>query len=115
MDEKESVERSVKRGSQGGSRHKRYTFEEKLRAVKLHRFTEKLVGEETGVLREHALELGGGVPQGGGDGAAEAVVAPAGAESASYGVRQDPGDEAGKPVFWGEEDSRRPAAVTLPR
>ena len=32
---KESVEKAVKRGSRTGSRSKRYTYDEKLRAVKL--------------------------------------------------------------------------------
>ena len=36
MDEKEEVEKAVKRGSRAGSRRKRYTYDEKLRAVKLH-------------------------------------------------------------------------------
>jgi transposase InsO family protein len=52
MDEKETVERSVKQGSQRGSRHNRYSFEEKLRAVKLRLeegFKGELVSAETGV------------------------------------------------------------------
>ena len=52
MDEKETVEKSVKRGRQNGSRHNRYSFEEKLRAVKLHLeegFKGELVSAETGV------------------------------------------------------------------
>ena len=52
MDEKESVEKSVKRGGQTGPRRKRYTFEEKLRAVKLHveeGFVVEMVSAETGV------------------------------------------------------------------
>ena len=52
MDEKESVEKAVKRGSRTGSRRRRYTYEEKLRAVKLHLeegFKVELVSEETGV------------------------------------------------------------------
>jgi transposase-like protein len=50
MDEKESVEKSVKRGGRTGTRRKRYTFEEKLRAVKLHLeegFKAELVSVET--------------------------------------------------------------------
>ena len=52
MDEKESVEKAVKRGSQAGTRRRWYTFEEKLRAVKLHLeegFKVELVCAETGV------------------------------------------------------------------
>ena len=52
MDQKEEVEKAVKRGSRAGCRQKRYTFEEKLRAVKLHLeegFICKMVCEETGV------------------------------------------------------------------
>jgi transposase InsO family protein len=52
MDEKESVEKSVKRGCRAGTRMRRYTFEEKLRAVKLHLeegFKGDLVCAETGV------------------------------------------------------------------
>ncbi len=52
MDEKESVEKAVKRGGRTGPRRKQYTFEEKLRAVKLHLeegFKVELVSEETGV------------------------------------------------------------------
>jgi transposase InsO family protein len=52
MDEKESVEKTVKRGGRTGPRHKWYTFEEKLRAVKLHLeegFIVDLVSAETGV------------------------------------------------------------------
>ena len=52
MEEKESVEKAVKRGSRTGSRRRRYTYEEKLRAVKLHLeegFKVELVCEETGV------------------------------------------------------------------
>ncbi len=51
MDEKESVEKAVKRGGREGTR-RRYTYDERKRAVKLHLeegFTEKLVGEETGI------------------------------------------------------------------
>jgi transposase-like protein len=35
MDEKETVEKAVKRGGRAGGRRRWYTFEEKLRAVKL--------------------------------------------------------------------------------
>jgi len=52
MDEKEEVEKAVKRGSRTGSRSKRYTYDEKLRAVKLHAeegFSGELVCAETGV------------------------------------------------------------------
>ena len=52
MDERETVEKSVKRGLQRGSRHNRYSFDEKLRAVKLHLeegFKSELVCAETGV------------------------------------------------------------------
>jgi len=52
MDEKESVEKVVKRGSQAGTHRKRYTFEEKLRAVKLRLeegFGLELVCAEMGV------------------------------------------------------------------
>jgi transposase InsO family protein/transposase-like protein len=52
MDEKEEVEKSVKRGSRTGSRSKRYTYDEKLRAVKLHLeegFKAELVCAEMGV------------------------------------------------------------------
>jgi transposase InsO family protein len=52
MDEKEEVEKAVKRGGRSGTRRKRYTFEEKLRAVKLHveeGFKVELVSVETGV------------------------------------------------------------------
>jgi transposase InsO family protein len=52
MDEKETVERSVKQGPQRGFRHNRYSFEEKLRAVKLRLeegFKGELVSAETGV------------------------------------------------------------------
>jgi len=52
MDEKEEVEKAVKRGSRSGSRRKRYTYDEKLRAVKLHAeegFNGELVCAETGV------------------------------------------------------------------
>jgi len=51
MEDKEQVEKTVKRGSRTGTR-RRYTYDEKMRAVKLHLeegFTEKLVGEETGI------------------------------------------------------------------
>lgn len=36
MDDREEVEKSVKRGGPTGTRPKRYTFDDKLRAVKLH-------------------------------------------------------------------------------
>jgi len=52
MDEKETVEKSGKRGPVKGSRTNRYSFEEKLRAVKLHLeegFKGELVCAETGV------------------------------------------------------------------
>ena len=52
MDEKESVEKAVRRGGRTGPRRKRYTFEEKLRAVRLHLeegFKVELVSVETGV------------------------------------------------------------------
>jgi hypothetical protein len=35
MDQTEDVEKSAKRGSRTGSRSKRYTYDERLRAVKL--------------------------------------------------------------------------------
>jgi hypothetical protein len=52
MDEKEPVEKTVKRGGRTGPLRKRYTFEEKLRAAKLHLeegFIVELVSAETGV------------------------------------------------------------------
>ncbi len=52
MDQKEEVEKSAKRGSRTGSRSNRYTYDEKLRAVKLHveeGFGGELVCKETGV------------------------------------------------------------------
>ena len=52
MDEKESVEKAVKRGGPEGTRRKRYTFDEKLRAVKVHLeegFIAEMVCRETGV------------------------------------------------------------------
>jgi len=52
MDEKEEVEKAVNRGSRNGSRSKRYTYDEKLRAVKLfveEGFNGELVCTETGV------------------------------------------------------------------
>jgi transposase InsO family protein/transposase-like protein len=52
MDEKETVERSVRLGRKRGSHSNRYSFDEKLRAVKLHieeGFQGKLVSAETGV------------------------------------------------------------------
>jgi transposase InsO family protein len=52
MDERETVEKSVKQGRERGSRHNRYSFDEKLRAVKLHLeegFKAELVCAETGV------------------------------------------------------------------
>ena len=51
MHEKEQVEKTIKRGGQTGTR-RRYTYDERKRAVKLHLeegFTEKMVGEETGI------------------------------------------------------------------
>src|SRR5580658_5708801 len=52
MEDKEQVEKTIKRGSRNGSRSKRYTYDEKLRAVKLHLeegFKGDLVCAETGV------------------------------------------------------------------
>jgi len=52
MDEKEPVEKTVRRGSRAGSRRRRYTYDEKLRAVKLRQeegFGLELVCAETGV------------------------------------------------------------------
>jgi transposase-like protein len=52
MEDKEQVEKTVKRGGRTGTRRKRYTYEEKLRAVKLHveeGFNAALVCQETGV------------------------------------------------------------------
>jgi transposase InsO family protein len=52
MDDKEEVEKAGKRGPAKGTRPKRYTFDEKLRAVKLHLeegFIVDLVCRETGV------------------------------------------------------------------
>jgi len=52
MEDKEQVEKTVKRGTRNGSRSKRYTYDEKLRAVKLHLeegFKGELVCAETGV------------------------------------------------------------------
>ena len=52
MEDKEQVEKTVKRGGRTGPRRKRYTYEEKLRAVKLHLeegFNAVLVCQETGV------------------------------------------------------------------
>ncbi len=52
MDQKEEVERTVKRGSRTGSRSNPYTYDEKLRAVKLfveEGFNGELVCTETGV------------------------------------------------------------------
>ncbi len=52
MDDKEQVEKTIKRGPQRGSRQRRYSFDEKLRAVKLHLeegFKSELVCAETGV------------------------------------------------------------------
>ena len=52
MEDKEQVEKTVKRGGRTGPRRKRYTYEEKLRAVKLHveeGFNAALVCQETGV------------------------------------------------------------------
>jgi transposase-like protein len=52
MDEKKEVEKKIKRGPRKGSQQKRYTFDEKLRAVKLNLeegFAVPLVSEETGV------------------------------------------------------------------
>ena len=52
MDEKETVEKAVKRGGRAGGRRRWYTFEEKLRAVKLRLeegFAFDLVCAETGV------------------------------------------------------------------
>jgi transposase-like protein len=36
MEDKEQVEKAAKRGGRTGTRRKHYTYEEKLRAVKLH-------------------------------------------------------------------------------
>jgi len=52
MEDKEQVEKTVNRGGRTGPRRKRYTYEEKLRAVKLHLeegFNAVLVCQETGV------------------------------------------------------------------
>jgi transposase-like protein len=52
MEDKEQVEKTIKRGTRNGSRSKRYTYDEKLRAVKLHLeegFKGELVCAETGV------------------------------------------------------------------
>ena len=52
MDEKEDVEKTVKRGSRTGSRRHRFTYDEKLRAVKLYveeGFGGGLVCKETGI------------------------------------------------------------------
>ena len=52
MDQKESVEKAGKRGTRNGSRSRRYTYDEKLRAVKLfveEGFKAELVCAETGV------------------------------------------------------------------
>jgi transposase-like protein len=134
MDEKETVEKAVKRGSRAGTRRRRYTFEEKLRAVKLHLeegFKAELVSTETGVstsslgvwLRDYRREGEMGLrressprpgrrqPRVGGGG----VFAPRrGATTPASGGGEDPGDEAGKPVLRGEEDCGRPAALVLP-
>ena len=52
MDQKEQVEKAVKRGSRTGTGRKHYTYEEKLRAVRLRLeegFKTELVSKETGV------------------------------------------------------------------
>lgn len=52
MEEKESVQKVRERGSRTGSRPRRYTLDEKLRAVRLHLqegFPVELVAQETGV------------------------------------------------------------------
>ena len=52
MEDKEQVEKPIKRGSRTGTRRKHYTYEEKLRAVKLRLeegFGFDLVCAETGV------------------------------------------------------------------
>ena len=52
MEDKEQVEKPIKRGGRTGTRRKRYTYEEKLRAVKLRLeegFGFELVCAETGV------------------------------------------------------------------
>jgi len=52
MEDKEQVEKTVKRGSRTGTRRKHYTYEERLRAVKLRLeegFNVELVCQETGV------------------------------------------------------------------
>jgi hypothetical protein len=113
MEDKEQVEKTVNRGGRTAPRRKRYTYEEKLRAVKLHLeegFNAVLVCQETGVSPsslggwlaryrkdgEMGLRRGWGGPPGAGEG-------------------EDRGDEARKPLLWGEADRRRPASVVFPR
>ena len=107
MDEKKSVEKALKRGSPTGTRRKRYTFEEKLRAVKLHLeegFKAELVSVETGV---STSSLGAWLARYRKEG--EIGLRP------GTGEGEDRGDEARKPLLWGEADRRRPASVVFPR
>ena len=107
MEDKEQVEKTVKRGGRTGPRRKRYTYEEKLRAVKLHveeGFNAALVCQETGV---SPSSLGAWLARYRKEG--EIGLRP------GTGEREDRGDEARKPLLWGEADRRRPASVVFPR
>ncbi len=81
MDQKEEVERTVKRGSRTGSRSNRYTYDEKLRAVKL--FVGGGLQRGAGVHGDRgepelACEVDEELPGAGGDGAAAGGDAPGG-------------------------------------
>ena len=119
MEDKEQVEKTVKRGSRTGTRRKHYTYEERLRAVKLRLeegFNVELVCKGDG--KVSTSSLGAWLAQyrkEGRDGAAAGVVAPAGATTPGSCKGEDCGDEEGESLLWGEEDCRRPAPVVFPR
>ena len=116
MDEKEEVEKAVKRGGRTGSRRKRYTYDEKLRAVKLHveeGFNGELVCAETGVSVSSLAKWMQRYREQGEMGL-RGRRRPGRGVACRSGERQDPGAEAREPLVWGEADSRRPAPVVLP-
>ncbi len=118
MDEKESVEKTVKRGGRTGPRRKRYTYEEKLRAVKLHLeegFKVELVSEETGVSSSSLGAWLRDYRQHGELGLKRESWPPPGPTTPGRGQTEDRGTEAREPLLWGETDRRRLAPVVFPR
>ena len=119
MDQKEEVEKSAKRGSRTGSRSNRYTYDEKLRAVKLHveeGFGGELVCKETGVSTSSLAKWTKRYREQGEMGLRRSRRCPGrGVDSRGPVKAKIVELKRGKPVLRGEADLRDwPAALVLP-